>query len=51
MEPVEKCMREDEAMVYGATVQAAILIDEGNEKVQDLLFLDVTLLSIGLETL
>jgi uncharacterized caspase-like protein len=40
----------DEATVYGAAVHAAILSGEGNAKVQDLLLLDVTPLSIGLET-
>ena len=37
-------------MAYGAAVQGAILSGEGNEKVQNLLLLDVTPLSLGLET-
>ncbi|GJV85445.1 heat shock cognate 70 kDa protein 2-like protein [Tanacetum coccineum] len=40
----------DEAVAYGAAVQAAILTGEGNQKVQDVLALEVTPISIGLET-
>ncbi|KAJ6853123.1 heat shock cognate 70 kDa protein 2-like [Iris pallida] len=45
-----KSINPDEAVVNGATVQAAILSGEGNDKVQDLLLLDITPLSLGLVT-
>jgi len=40
----------DEAVAYGAAVQGGILSGEGGEATKDLLLLDVTPLSMGIET-
>ena len=47
---LNKSINPDEAVAYGAAVQAAILSGTGDEKLSGLLLLDCTPLSLGVET-
>ncbi|CAB5299411.1 unnamed protein product [Rhizophagus irregularis] len=57
MEPIEKVLQDelnksinsDEAVAYGATIQAAILSNYNSEKIQNLMLLDVAAFSLGIE--
>lgn len=49
-EKIKADINPDEAVAYGATIQAAILCDVQDPEVRDLVLIDVTPLTLGIET-
>ena len=46
---LNKSINPDEAVAYGATIQSAILNDDSDSKIQEMVLVDVTPLSLGIE--
>ena len=47
---LNKSVNPDEAVAYGAAVQAAVITGHGNDRIKDLLLIDVASLSLGIAT-